>query len=235
MSDRYAPFRHIAADPLAYARQWRQRTAGPVIGTLCSYAPEEIVVAAGGLPLRLLASGRDVQEADAHLQAYSCSLVRGVLADLRAGRLDVLDGTVFPHTCDSIQRLSDVWRLQTADRFHADVVWPVTVRRPGAEAYAVEILKAFAARLSGHFRRPVGEAELRGAAVLYNRIRRALRGLYGVLRGHPGRIAGSDWLTVLRASQVMDRHELADALDELLAGFSKSRGSPALRAPVSSG
>ncbi len=216
MSDPFTPFRPIAHDPLAYGRQWRQRSAGPLIGTLCSYAPEEIIVAAGGLPLRLLPSGGDTQEADVHLQAYSCSLIRGVLADRRAGRLDLLDGTVFPHTCDSIQRLSDVWRLLSADRFHADLVWPVTVNRPGAEAYAVEILKAFAVRLGDAFGRPLEEAALRAAAALYNRIRQGLRRLYGMLRQQPGRIAGEDLIAVLRASQVMDRPALADALERLL-------------------
>ena len=215
-------FHRIAADPLTYVRQWRQRTAGPVIGTFCSYAPEEIIVAAGGLPVRLLASGSDMQGADAHLQAYSCSLVRGVLADLRAGRLDGLDGVVFPHTCDSIQRLSDVWRLQTPERFHADVVWPVTVHRPGAEAYAVEILKAFAARLADYFHRPVDDAALRSAADLYNRIREQLQSLYAVLRRHPGRITGADMSAVMRASMVMDRWELNDALSERLPELVKA-------------
>ena len=219
MADLYAPFRQIADHPLAYARQWRQRTAGPVIGILCSYAPEEIIVAAGGLPLRLLGSGRNLQEADANLQAYSCSLVRGVLADRRSGCLDFLDGSVFPHTCDSIQRLSDVWRLLGPDRFHADLVWPVTVLRPGAEDYAAEILKAFGAQVAGAFGKSVDAAGLDAAAGLYNRIRQSLCALYELLHRQPGHITGDDLFSVLRASHVMDRHELADALEKLLAGL----------------
>ena len=222
MADPYAPFRQIADHPLAYARQWQQRTEGPVIGTLCSYAPEEIIVAAGGLPLRLLGSGRNVQEADAHLQAYSCSLVRGVLADRRSGRLDFLDGSVFPHTCDSIQRLSDVWRLLSPDRFHADLVWPVTVLRPGAEDYAVEILKAFGAQMADAFGQPVDAVCLEAAEALYNRIRQSLRALYELLHRPPGCIAGADLFSVLRASQVMDRRDLADALEKLLADLRRT-------------
>ena len=217
-------FHQITDDPLAYARQWKRRHAGPVIGTVCSYAPEEIVVAGGGLPLRLLASGTALQTADAHLQAYSCSLVRGVLADLITGRLDLLDGTVFPHTCDSIQRLSDIWRLKTPHRFHADVIWPVTVRRPGAEAYAVEVLKGFAARFGDHFRHPVTDGALAAAAALYNRIRSRLRQLYALQRQRPGRIAGADLMAVMRAAMVMDRAELAEALAPLLAALGEETG-----------
>ena len=43
------PFYDICADPKAYARSWKARTGGKVVGTLCSYAPEELILAAGML------------------------------------------------------------------------------------------------------------------------------------------------------------------------------------------
>jgi benzoyl-CoA reductase subunit C len=220
-------FEQIAADPLAYAQQWKDRTRRPVIGTLCSYAPEEIIAAGGGLPLRLLASGAGDQGADAHLQAYSCSLVRGVLGDWIQGRLDVLEGVVFAHTCDSMQRLSDIWRLGPRERFHADVVWPVTVGGPGAETYAVEILKSFAAAYGAHFESSIDADALARAAALYNRIRDGMRRLYVLRRQWPGRISGRDLLAVMRAAMVMDRGLLADALEELLAALELQSGPPA--------
>ena len=102
------PFYDICADPKAYARSWKARTGGKVIGTLCSYAPEELILAAGALGFRLVGGSGAISKADAHLQAYSCSLVRGALEDALSHRLDFLDGTIFPHTCDSIQGLATV-------------------------------------------------------------------------------------------------------------------------------
>jgi benzoyl-CoA reductase subunit C len=210
-------FSRIAADPLGYARRWKADNGRPVIGTLCSYAPEEIIAAAGGLPLRLLTTGVGDQGADAHLQAYSCSLVRGILSDWLEGRLAVLDGAVFAHTCDSMQRLSDIWRLNRRDRFHADVLWPATVNAPGAEAYGVEILQAFAAAYNRYFDTAVDDSALAAAVRLYNRIRRRIRQLYALRRERPNLVPGRDWLAMMRAAMVMDRHALADALDALAA------------------
>jgi bzd-type benzoyl-CoA reductase N subunit len=214
-------FDQIAADPLSYARQWKDRNGRPVVGSLCSYAPEELIVAGGGLPLRLLTSGGGDQGADIHLQAYSCSLVRGVLADLIQGRLGVLDGTVFAHTCDSMQRLSDIWRLSSRGLFHADVVWPAKVGGLGAETYAVEILKAFAAHYEGYFKANIDDEALIGAAILYNRIRDRIRRLYLLRRQRPALIRGRDLLAVVRAAMVMDRAALADALEDLLAALAR--------------
>ncbi|MDD2603306.1 MAG: 2-hydroxyacyl-CoA dehydratase family protein [Desulfobacterales bacterium] len=210
-------FARIAADPIAYARQWKADTGRPVIGTLCSYAPEEIITAAGGLPLRLLTTGAGDQGADAHLQAYSCSLVRGALSDWLNGRLAVLDGVVFAHTCDSMQRLSDIWRLSRQDRFHADVLWPATVTGPGAEVYSVEMLREFAASYGGYFNTVVDDPALAAAADLYNRIRHRLQQLYALRRERPGLVAGGDWLAVMRTAMVMDRQTLADTLDTLVS------------------
>lgn len=229
MDEPYRIFHETAADPWAYARRWKARTGGPVVGTLCTYAPEEIVVAGGGLPVRIFASGRDEQRADAHLQTYSCSLVRGALADRLAGRLDVLDGTVFPHSCDSIQRLSDIWRLQDPDRFHADVVWPVTVDRPGARAYAVAVLRQFAERFAAHFGAAVDPPALAAAAGTYNRLRRQLRRLHALRRDRPGSIAGRDFLAVMRAAMVMDRRAMSAALEPVLARL-ESAAAPATAA-----
>ncbi len=214
-------FTRIAADPPAYAHQWRQDNQRPVIGTLCSYAPEEIIAAGGGLPVRLLTTGAGDQGADAHLQAYSCSLVRGVLADFVQGRLDMLDGTVFAHTCDSMQRLSDIRRIAGDGRFHADVVWPANVGGPGAETYAVEILKAFAAAYTERFNLAIDEAALARTAGLYNRIRGLIQRLYAVRRRQPDLMSGRDLSAVVRTAMVMDREILADALEDLVAAMDR--------------
>jgi len=114
-------FRANIADPGAYARVWKEKYQKGVVGFFCSYAPEEILVAADVLPFRIFGASKQISLADAHLQAYSCSLVRGALEDGLAGDLDFLNGTVFPHTCDSIMRLSDMWRMNLELDFHLDV------------------------------------------------------------------------------------------------------------------
>ena len=48
-----------------YARQWKSRTGGKVLGYFCTYVPEELVYAAGILPVRILGGlePQDVSEA----------------------------------------------------------------------------------------------------------------------------------------------------------------------------
>jgi len=39
-----------------YAREWKKRTGGKIMGYFCTYAPEEIMYAANILPVRILGS-----------------------------------------------------------------------------------------------------------------------------------------------------------------------------------
>ena len=136
-------FRQVVADPSAYARGLKEETGQKIVGYVCSYTPEEIILAAGGHPMRLLGTSSAIHLADSHLQTYCCALARGVLEEGLSGRASFLDGVVFPHTCDAVQRLSDIWRINIPFGFHLDTVLPVKLDTPSARAYMADILERF--------------------------------------------------------------------------------------------
>ncbi len=226
-ADRIKPFHDISLDPEVYARNWRKRTGGKVVGTLCSYAPEELIFAAGALGFRVFGSSAAISRADAHLQAYSCSLVRGALGDALAGRLDFIDGMVFPHTCDSIQRLSDVWRMNAGTGFHLDVVMPVKLDTDSARDYMVAVMKGCKIDLEQALGNPITDVALERAVAVYNGIREKMASFYHLRKVHPGLISGSDVHTVVRASMVMDRGDFLQALTELVVDMEKQTGTVA--------
>jgi bcr-type benzoyl-CoA reductase subunit C len=213
--DYFQRFRQISADPNAYAENWKKETGGKVVGNLCSYTPIELIAAAGALPYRILSSGAQISRADGYLQAYCCGLARGVLEDALAGRLNFLDGAVFPHTCDTIQRLSDIWRLNIGSGFHADIILPVKLDTDSAAEYLLAVVRKFKADLETGLGVTISESGLRNAVHVCNRGRQGLERLYALRRRHPEAIAGSDLHAVFRAALVMDRGELADALEPL--------------------
>jgi bzd-type benzoyl-CoA reductase N subunit len=209
-------FRQVAADPKTYARSWKKVTGGRVVGTLCSYAPEELILAGGALTHRIVGGSGRISRADAHLQSYSCSLVRGALEEALAGELDFIDGVVFPHTCDSIQRLSDIWRLNADTGFHLDVVLPVKLNTDSARTYMATVMAEARVKLETLLGRTIAEAELRRAIETYNGIRKAMQRLYALRSERPGAISGSDLHAIVRASMVMDRKDFLSDLTRLL-------------------
>ena len=196
-----------------------------IIGTLCSYAPEELIYAAGFHPMRLFSSKSDIVLAQNHLQAYCCSLVRGVLEDSLSGRLDFLDGAVFPHTCDSIQRLSDIWRMNTRYEFFTDVILPAKLNTPSARIYMGDVLARFKKDLETAAGREITNADLKESIRKFNLIRKNLSKIYALQSQTPGIIKGADLHAVVKGSMMMDRDEVADLLPAIAARLEKM-GAP---------
>ena len=179
------------ADPY---RDWPSRYPGRrAIGYLCTYVPEELIHAAGFVPIRIMPVQGAASHADSHLQTYSCSLARGCLERSFTGELDFLAGVAFGHTCDTMQCLADVWReAQGAQgKWVGWVVQPVTLTSPHAKAYLVAELRRFAAGLEEGFGIRISDEALRASIALYNRNRRLLAelvarrdGLSAVARWH---------------------------------------------------
>jgi len=208
----------LVGDPYSYARAWKGRTGGKVMGFFCHYAPEEIIHAAGALPARITGENRVISESGAHLQSYCCSLARTGLDMALGGDLDFLDGTVFVHTCDTMQRLSDIWRLNAGYDVHLDVVLPGRLEGDSAWEYLCRELASFRERL-GELVGPVDDGALRTSIALYNRNRALLADLYRLRRRDPGVLPSDKALMVVAASALMDKEEHNALLEELLGNI----------------
>jgi benzoyl-CoA reductase subunit C len=217
--------RQILKDPDGYVKKLKAETGRKVVGTFCSYAPEEIILAAGAHPFRLFGSGEKIRLAEAHLQSYCCSLVRGALEDALGGRLEFLDGVVFPHTCDSIQRLSDIWRLNVPGCFHLDVVLPVKLDTEGARQYLIDVLKRFRLELGEKLGVMISDDDLRTAIRTMNRIRAALTRIYDLKGERPEILKGSDLHALVRAAMILEKTRAASLLEEVAAEMEKKSAS----------
>jgi benzoyl-CoA reductase/2-hydroxyglutaryl-CoA dehydratase subunit BcrC/BadD/HgdB len=169
--EKFTEFKNIVTDPYTYCHKYKEETGKKIVGYTCSYTPEEIIYAAGALPFRLFGTNEGIHRADIHLQTYCCSLIRGVLEEGLSGRLDFLDGVVFPHTCDTIQRLSDIWRLNIPKQFHIDLVLPVKLNTASARQYLIDILERFKKDLEHALGAKITDAALADAIKIYNQIR----------------------------------------------------------------
>lgn len=211
----------MRADPYAAARAWKERTGGQVIGYFCCLAPEEIIHAAGALPVRITGRDKAISKSGAHLQTYCCSLARTGLDMALEGELSFMDGTVFVHTCDTMMRLSDIWRLNVGFAIHGDVVLPVRFEGKSAREYAYRELAHFKKKME-EFLGPIEEAALRESIELYNKNRLLLAELYSIRRENPGVLPYDEALWLTTASSLMEKKEHNELLEEILADLRKS-------------
>ena len=91
-----------------YLREQKGKHGRHLFGVFPAQYPKEIFWAMNALPVEIWDPPLEVSHANAHLQPYICSVVRLGLELILQGHCDVLDGFLFPHTCDSIQNLASI-------------------------------------------------------------------------------------------------------------------------------
>jgi benzoyl-CoA reductase subunit C len=206
-----------AAEPSAYLKNWKAKTGKKTLGYFCTNTPEEIIQAAGFLPVRILSSRDTISLASRHLQSYSCSLVQSSLEAGLRGELSYLEGTVFPHTCDSIQRLSDIWAGNLRFPFHWDLVLPVKLHTESAKTYLIHELRRFRKGLEQFIGCPVSDENLRQANSLFNENRSLLKEVSRLQAQKPGRIRPSDFYAIIKTANFMAKEEHNLLLKEFVA------------------
>ncbi|MGO9571226.1 MAG: 2-hydroxyacyl-CoA dehydratase subunit D [Desulfomonilaceae bacterium] len=183
--DPWRPFREVVASPWERADSWKRKTNSKVIGHLLPDVPEEILHAAGALPMAIGGAGVQVSHAQAHIPGYTCSHAMGALDLGLRGDLAVLDGMVIPYVCDTTRNLFHIWNHCFPDMANEFLRLPKRLDYSKAREYLKAEFLRFTdatARITG---RKVGPEELAASIKLYNKSRAALREAYQRQRSRP--------------------------------------------------
>jgi bzd-type benzoyl-CoA reductase N subunit len=216
-----------------YPRLARLRDEGEKpMAVFCSYTPEEILHAAGFTPVRLMGSVRTITHADAHLQAYCCSLARTDLDMALAGELDYLEGAVFVQTCDTMMRLSDIWRRNTNFPFHGDLVLPIRMGEEVSLPFLEEEVRRFRHSVEEYTGESIWDDALEESIHIYNRNRRLADRLYKLRAASPGVIDGLSATAVVTAGFWMRREKHNEMLHVLLEGLDAGKAEGNGKTPL---
>ena len=190
--------------------EWKSGAPGrKAIGYMPIYVPREIVHAAGMLPVGIFGGGdqMEVIQGDAYYQSYICRIPRSTLELGLTGRLDCLDGMLFPSICDVIRNLSGMWQILFKDKYVKYFDVPQNYDDSiGGEFYVreMQVLREDLGKLRG---KPITDGELRASIAVYNDNRRALRDLYAYRAAKPWQAPTSEVYLVLRAGCVLPPEE----------------------------
>jgi bzd-type benzoyl-CoA reductase N subunit len=193
---------------------------GKVIGWLCTYVPEEVIHAAGALPIRIIGYSHEanLDDANAHLYINNCTFSRSCLQLGLEGQYDFLDGVVGGSTCDGARRLFDVWRQYIGTPFHHVLTVPRKYTERAHKLYYDEVV-LFKKHLEEHLGVAITDEELLKSTIVLNESRGLLRGLYELRKRDKPPISGAETLEVLNAAYRMPKETfnlwLSEFIEEL--------------------
>jgi len=215
--DLFNRFEHWYRDRHEYARRWKKETGGKVIGTLCTYVPEELVYAAGILPVRILGSHEPDDITDPHILSMYCFFCRDCLAQGLRGRFDYLDGIVISQSCMHIRQTFHSWRMHLPVAYSYYINMPHHVQSPRAKPYLAGELEEFKNSLEEWNGKSVTDRDLDQAIDVYNTNRRLMRQVYEHRQADNPPLTGLEAMQMVVSSQMTDKKEHSDALNDVLA------------------
>jgi benzoyl-CoA reductase/2-hydroxyglutaryl-CoA dehydratase subunit BcrC/BadD/HgdB len=188
-----------------------------------NYVPEEIIYAAGAVPV-CLACGGSPESVDAALTEIPdviCPFVRAQVGERLLetnpyyGMIDML---VAPITCQHLKKAAEVWEYHGDKEIFKLGVPHQTDAEFGLEYYA-DRLRALGDRLEALTGNEITDEKLGAAITLYNRIRGLLREISLRRRAAPPPISSLEFVKLNHASFYADPVFFADVLDSVYRGL----------------
>ncbi|MEE8472784.1 MAG: 2-hydroxyacyl-CoA dehydratase [Dehalococcoidia bacterium] len=222
-------FRSAIENRHQYARQWKERTGGKVLGYFCCYFPEELAYAAGVLPVRIVSNHEPQELSNMHIPGFFCSFCRDALAEGLKGTYEYLDGIAMAHTCRQIAQAYESWLRHVPVDYHYYLPMPALADSDFFRPWVVEELGEFQGSLENWTGNKVSPSALENAIELYNTGRRHLMSLYEMRKAETPPISGGETMEVVLSSMFCDKVEHNQWLQNVLANISV--GDPAQRRP----
>jgi benzoyl-CoA reductase subunit C len=200
-----------------YATDWKKRTGGKVLGYFCTYAPEEVLYAAGVLPVRILGGHETPSLVTPHVFDMWCPFCRDCLNQGLQGKYDgYLDGIMETNACLHARQAYGAWVLHVPTPWHYWYVMPNAVRSPRAKKFLRGELEEFKKAIEEWTGKTITDKELDEGIEIMNTNRRLMKQVYELRKLPNPPITGTEAMTMVWASQLMDKREQNKMLKELI-------------------
>jgi benzoyl-CoA reductase subunit C len=194
-----------------------------VIGWLCTYVPEEVIHAAGALPIRITGYNQEMEleDGNAYLYINNCSFSRSCLQLGLRKEYDFLDGVVGGSTCDGARRLFDLWRYYLKPPFFQVMTVPRKSTERAHELYYSQV-EDFKKHLEEFMEIKITDEALLNSIMVLNESRFLLKELYELRKLDEPLITGAETMEVLNGSFRMHKEQFNLYLKEMLDDLRKS-------------
>lgn len=208
----------IAASPRKAVDDYKVATGKGAVGIMPLYAPEEMVHAAGYLPVGIWGGKANISKARAYLPPFACSIMQSVMEMQCNGTYDCLDAVLMSVPCDTLKCLSQKWKGTS----------PVIVfthpQNRGLEAantFLVEEYKIVRSKLENILGVKITDEALNKSIDIYNENRQVMREFSDVAADYPQIIDPVKRHAVMKARMFMEKSKhtamVRELIDELKA------------------
>ena len=212
-------FKAIADNPRKAMDDYKKETGKGAGGIMPVYCPEEIVHAAGYLPIGMWgAQKKQISKARTYLPPFACSIMQSVMELQLEGVYDDLEAVIFSVPCDTLKCMSQKW-----NRPVPAIVFTHPqnrkIAKDAANVFAREEFNIVKEKLEDILDVHISNKAIKNSIAVYNENRAACREFSDVAAEYAAVVTPSDRHAVIKARWFMEKSRHTALVKELIAAL----------------
>lgn len=212
-------FKAIADNPRKAMDDYKKETGKGAVGIMPVYCPEEIVHAAGYLPIGMWgAQKKQISKARTYLPPFACSIMQSVMELQLEGVYDDLEAVIFSVPCDTLKCMSQKW-----NRPVPAIVFTHPqnrkIAKDAANIFAREEFNIVKEKLEDILDVHISNKAIKNSIAVYNENRAACREFSDVAAEYAAVVTPSDRHAVIKARWFMEKSRHTALVKELIAAL----------------
>ena len=212
-------FKAIADNPRKAMDDYKKETGKGAVGIMPVYCPEEIVHAAGYLPIGMWgAQKKQISKARTYLPPFACSIMQSVMELQLEGVYDDLEAVIFSVPCDTLKCMSQKW-----NRPVPAIVFTHPqnrkIAKDAANVFAREEFNIVKEKLEDILDVHISNKAIKNSIAVYNENRAAGREFSDVAAEYAAVVTPSDRHAVIKARWFMEKSRHTALVKELIAAL----------------
>ncbi len=197
----------------------KKETGKELIGCFPIHTPEEIVYAAGCVPIGMWGGRTEIQLADKYLQSFCCSIMRANVEFAMRGTYDMLKAVIIPTFCDTMKCIVENMKLAMPEVPTIAMAYPQHRTLQAGMEYTVSEIKRVRHELELILGKIITESQIEEAFSIYEKYRRTMRRFSETSAEHPDIITARKRHLLIKAGQFMDKAIYTEMIEEIIQGL----------------
>lgn len=216
-----AQMQEIAANPGRSVEKFKQATGKRAVGCLPLYVPEEIIHAAGMLPVGIWGGQTTITRANKYLPSFACSIMQGIMELGLKGTYDGLSAAIIPAYCDTLKCIGENWKVAVPQVKCIGLIYPQNRKIEAGVKFLEAEFNHVREELEEIAGEKITDEAIANSIEVYNEYRRTMREFCEVAVNYPVTISPVVRHTVIKAGYFRDKAEQTAQVKELIAALKK--------------
>ncbi|MEE4353347.1 MAG: 2-hydroxyacyl-CoA dehydratase family protein [Desulfatiglans sp.] len=217
----------ITSDPYAYVSQHKEEKGKKVVGCFPMHIPEEMIHAAGMIPVVMWRGNERVTWGHAHVPPYDCGITRSFVDDAVRGKLGFMDGMAFHvRQCLQAGEFPFIMKRHVKPDYLKILYLPALYPGNATRNFTLKELESFKNSLEAFGGTVVKDDDLRESIEIYNENRKLLERVYEIRRERPEVLKAREMMQIVWSGMLMLKEDHNELLKELIKGMEGAPGEP---------